>query len=235
MRLGKFVLIVGMLLALAGAAVAKAQVIAHVGRTLTVTDAYLTKDMYGSPDFRIPYNTKVVVLSHGSGVARLLMGSGDEVFVPLYQIDVLEPVTLKQANAKIRYFERMKDNDPFNADYFDQLAAPWVALVVREMAKKAKEGLPEPVSVYEYEEAPPTLKVENSTKYKLRIYLTGPKTITRVVPAHETWSEQMPAGSYRVLAEAAAGNVIPLRTTWRLKQGYTHSIMLYIRTERVYR
>lgn len=230
MRLLRSVFVVCLLVLLLNGAAASSRTIAYVGRTLGDVGVYYTKNMYGSPDFSIPYDTKVVVLSYGSGVARLLMSTGDEVFTPLEALEIGDPVTLKQASSKIKYFERMKNEDPLNGDYYDQLCAPWVALVVRELAKTAKEGLPNPDSVYTYEESPPMLKVENSTQYKLRIYMTGPKTITRLVSAHDTWSEQMPQGTYRVLAEAVTGNVNPLRTSWKLQQGYTHTIMLYIKT-----
>lgn len=222
-------------LLLAGASAAGSKTIAHVGKTLTDAGVYLTKDMYGSPDYRISSDTKVVVLSYDDNVVRLLTAEGDEVFVPRVEIEIGDRVTLKQAFSKIQYFERMKSEAPWNAAYFDQLSAPWVALVARELAKFAKEGLPEPEAYYTSDDTPPTIKVTNSTRYKVRVYLTGPRTLTRLIASNTTWSEQVPQGEYRVLAEAVSGNVIPLRTTWKLGQGYTHSIKLYIETRKVWR
>ena len=139
-------------------------------------------------------------------------------------------MTLSGAMRRVKYFEKMAA-ESLDSSYWEKQGAPWVALVARELANRPGAALlPPPTSEFEDTYSPPRLTVTNSTAYTIRVYMTGARTLSKTISPGDSWRSEFPAGSYRVVAEATAGDVVPLRTTWRLQQGYRHTITLYIKT-----
>jgi len=212
---------------------APASRIAWVGTTIAQTSVFDNKSLEGDPVREIGSGTKVVVLSKTTDVCRVLLETGDEVFCLAVWIAIGDEVTLAGAMSKVRFFERKSAEEPWNLPYFDTQSAPWVALVARELARSPGGKLPEPEEIEQQEDSLPQLEVKNLTQYTLRIYLAGPRTFSRLVQPGGAWKDDLPTGSYRVVAEVTSGNVTPLRTTWHLKRRYVHTVRLYIKTTRV--
>lgn len=193
--------------------------------------AYGSRDLTGSPLSTFALGDKIVVLSRNADIARLLLGDGSEGFVSIRAITIREGVTLADAMVKVRYFEKMADEESWKAGYWEKQGSPWVALVARTLGSRPDAAtLPPPVSTYEPTIAEPTLIVKNDTSYSIRIYLTGTRTVSKTIAPRGSWTSTFPAGSYRVVAEVTSGRVTPLRTTWTLQRGYRNDITLYIVT-----
>lgn len=210
----------------------------HIAEVASVKEDLLPvfedKTLVGESITEFTRGDKVVVLKRTSEIARVLLGDGTEAFVQARALKVGASLTLAGAISRVEYFEKQAGTDPVNSEYWEKLGAPWVALVARVLASKPGAArLPAPTSLYQDSDSPPALKVENNTKYVIRVYMTGSRTVSKSISAGDSWSETFPAGSYRVVAEATSGNVLPLHTTWILKTGYRHEITLYIRTTRL--
>lgn len=206
-------------------------VIAHVG-IITSNDAkaYSSPDLASLPEMSFRKGEKVVVLQTTSRFVEILLADGDEAYLSPAHVVNRDPVTLSGALGKIEYFEKMAIGTPEHEKaYFDAQSAPWVALVARYLSNQEGAGTLPPLST---ESAPgrstPQLNVVNDTKYTLRIYMAGVRTVSRRIAPGATFSDDFPAGNYKVVVESTTGSVIPLRTTWVFKSGYTHTITLTI-------
>ncbi|MFQ3677796.1 MAG: hypothetical protein SNJ74_07635, partial [Fimbriimonadaceae bacterium] len=215
------------------AAPASDRIIAHLGVVTTATQAFADNGMQEAVVSLAP-GDKLVVLSRSQTVARILRTDGRELFVPLPHVRIAEPVTLRTAIDRIRFFERMRSSDPAASAYYDEQAGPWVALVARQLAIRNDAGeLPDLDRTGWGGDTLPTLELKNNTSYSLRVYLVGPRTVTRTIAPRSTLTEDFAPGTYRVVVETTSGDVTPLRTNWKLETGYVHSITLYIETTTV--
>lgn len=215
-------------LSLAASSFATERVLARLAvvtyRTIAYSDSSLTDRV-----FDLAVGDKLVVLSNSSNAARVLQTNGDELFVPMRDIEITERVTLTKAMQKVSYFERMRNQNPEAGSYYDQQAGPWVALVARHHAnRKEAAELPDVQGENVGTSSLPRLTIDNDTGYTLRVYLVGPQTVSRLVRPGQSLSEYFAAGTYRTVVEATSGRVVPLRSTWRLQRGYLHTIKLYI-------
>lgn len=211
---------------------AKDRVIAEVGSVREFkVNVFKTNTLDGVSVASFDFAEKVVVLSRSREIARILLSDGSEVFALLAGLEISAPVTLLGAMSRVTYFEKQATKDALNSGYWEKLGAPWVALVARELASNPNAAtLPPPTATDEETDTAPSLKVINNTKYSLRLYLTGNRTVSKTIAPGSSWKSEFPSGSYRVVAESTTGNVIPLKTTWKLDKGHRHEITLYIKS-----
>jgi hypothetical protein len=228
----KIIAILCGVLLLTTAAFAAPSSIAELGLIRNQADLYSGADQIGKVG-QLPAGEKVVVLSKSKTIARILRTDGTELFVSIDKVRITEKVTLKAATSKVSYFERMREKDPMNAQYYESQAGPWVALVARYLSnQKEAAELPDVQGFDSGTRENPSLTVDNSTSYTLRVYLVGPQTLTRLIKPGRSLSESFLPGKYRAVVEATSGRVRSLRTTWTLQAGHEHRIKLYIKTER---
>lgn len=212
----------------------KEKVIAKLGVVIGTAQAYPYKSSDAEPVAEFASGTKVVVLSYSTEWVRILMADDSEPFIPASNVVLSEDITLKGAFARVRYFDRMKEQYPWEEETYDVQAAPWVRLVVLELAKQPGARLPDPEEILAPEElSNPELTVTNDTGAVLTVYIAGPTARSVTIPrgSKKTWT--LPAGSYKASATVDKPNVTPLSSTWVLKLGYVHTVSLYIKTYRV--
>lgn len=213
----------------------KGKQIAWVGQVLIGADVFWDK-FARQPEETLTGSTKVVVLSRTEEWTRIIRSNGLDGFVKSDDIVVGDPVTLQNAISKVKYFEKLEIQNPLDEERYRELGAPWVHLVVRELNKRKSQRLPPLSESYTQNDLQePKLTVDNETQYTLTVYLSGPKAKAFSIAPRGSRVWELPSGSYRVVATCSNPSVRQLNSTWNLKQGYEHSIRLFIKTYRVRR